>query len=44
MMDTKIIAGIIDEMISETEKIGKDKKAADKILALNKKLKAEIEK
>ena len=43
-MDTKALTNLIDEMISESEKIGKDKKAAGRILELNKKLKAEAEK
>jgi len=43
-MDTKILAGIIDEMLSESEKIGKSKKSIGRILDLNKKFMAEIEK
>jgi len=43
-MDTKILINIIDGMISEADKLGKDKKAAKNILELNQKLKSEIEK
>ena len=42
-MDTKVLTNLIDDMLSDSEKLGKDKKAAGRILELNKKLKAEIE-
>jgi len=43
-MNTKILENIINEMTSEAEKLGKDKKSANKILELNKQLRGEIEK
>ena len=43
-MDTTVLTNLIADMLSESEKIGKDRKAAGKILELNKKLKAEVEK
>lgn len=42
-MDTKVLKNLISDMLSESEKIGKDKKAAGRILELSKKLKAEVE-
>ena len=43
-MDTKIIIGIIDEMISKTATIEKNKKSLKEFLELNKKLQSELEK
>ena len=43
-MDTKVLTGLIADMLSESEKAARDKRSAGRILELNKKFKGEIEK